>query len=215
MLWRMAPTLRKVLLSPLMLVGAVIAFYLFVLLAAMVISGPVCLPYTPSVAIVPASTSAAVAGVLGVAAKPGSTLADSGTLTVCSRHASAGQHALSLLTHADIAVWAAVVLLLMSVPLLAARPGLFTDRLALMLRYVGGFLLAGNIVAVIAAALARRTLLDSMLARQGFFPGLSGLVTGSPLAAVVIPSALGMMLAGLSIVIKRGTAMQEDVQGLV
>ena len=185
------------------------AFYVLILaaLATMVSSGPVCEP-ADSWPFLPAEHS----GYGAVGVKPGVTTSISAAMSACVQHPTAGQHILYLLTFAYVPVLVAAFLQVLTLNVIGGQAEPFTQRLARRLGIAGWFLAAGSIGAFVVAGSARVTLLDSMVSGTGRDSFL--LLLPSPLMFLP-PVAAGTALVAVGRLLRKGTGMREELQGLV
>jgi hypothetical protein len=195
------------------LTSAVIAIWFVVLAGSSLVSEPVCAQYPLSLGLgktAPAAT-AVVAASIGAVAKSGATMNVNGMLSACTQHPSVTQHALSLLTYADVPVWVITFLLLVFLARMGGRPEPFTPRLARAFKFAGIYLSIGAFVAGIAAGIAGELLMNSMF---------SVAPSASILIPPVLPSAFIQEMAGLGLIlighlVKRGVPMQDELSRVV
>jgi hypothetical protein len=132
-----------------------------------------------------------------VHARPGSSININGTLEACADHPGFGQRVLDTVAILPTALlWAGVLLLVWQLIRAARRDGPFTPRVAVIMRRLGWFILAGSLIAGLP---------------QPFFSAIYG-----PLRALVpVPLLAGAALLSFARIIRLGAEMDDEIKGTV
>jgi hypothetical protein len=149
------------------------------------------------------------------AAKPGSQLQPpTAPLSACARHPGFGQHLLySLTTIPQVLLWGGILLLLWRLLVIARRGGPFTARVAAAMRVLGWYIIAGSVLAAAIEQLATVLLLDSMVAPRP--EGIGSVAVAALRALLPVPALAGAALLTFARVVRRGAAMDDELQGTV
>jgi len=150
---------------------------------------------------------------LGVAARPGASLAVTGALQACASHPGTGQRALYTLTSLPgWLVWGCVLFLLWRVISAARRTGPFTARTAAAMRRLGWLIIAGSVVAALIQGFALDELLNTMLMpRTSFY----NLIISTLQALLPVPALAGAALLTFARFIRLGADMDDEIKGTV
>jgi hypothetical protein len=149
---------------------------------------------------------------LGIATRPGASITINGTLQACALHPSLSQRFLSSFTGWPPAlVWAAVLFLLWRLVRAASRHGPFTVPVAAGLRRLGWLIIIGTLAAVSAQGAATDALLNTLLRAQNDF----GDAVPRLLSVLPVPLLTGAALLTFARIIRRGAAMDEEIQATV
>jgi hypothetical protein len=146
------------------------------------------------------------------APQPGASVSINGTLQACTPHPSLYQRLLYTFTGwPSVLVWAAVLFLLWRLVQTASRSGPFTLPVAAGMRRLGWLIIIGSLVAASAQGAATDALLNSLLRQQNSF----GDAVPRFLSVLPVPLLAGTALLTFSRIIRRGAAMDEEIQATV
>jgi len=150
---------------------------------------------------------------MGVHARPGSQLDVNGTVQACANHPGFGQRVLYTLTALPaVLLWAGVLLLVWQMIRAARRDGPFTPRVAVIMRRLGWFILAGSVIAGLIQNLAIDGLLVSMASTSSpFVSAVFGLLR----SLVPVPLLAGAALLSFARIIRLGAEMDDEIKGTV
>jgi DUF2975 family protein len=145
-------------------------------------------------------------------ASHGVTTSVAGTVQACSMHPSLGQRTLAtFMSLPGTLVWLGVLFLLWRLVRTAEVYGPFTMRMAGLLRFIGWFIIAGALIAVVVEGAAAQALLHDML--PAFDSSFSEEL---PVNGAVIVALLGGIVAlTFGRIVRVGARMDEDLQGTV
>jgi hypothetical protein len=151
-------------------------------------------------------------GQLGIAAQPGASVTINGTLQACAQHPSLSQRFLYTFTGLpSVLVWAAVLFLLWRLVRTASLNGPFTVPVAAGMRRLGWLIIIGSLVAASAQGAATDALLNTLLrAHNGFGDAVPRFLSVLP-----VPLLAGAALLTFARIIRRGAAMDEEIQATV
>lgn len=148
---------------------------------------------------------------LGIATQPGASISIDGTLQACALHPSLYQRWLYTCTGLPSALaWAAVLLLLWRLVRAADRNGPFTMPVAAGMRSLGWLIIIGSLAAVSAQGAATDALLNTLLRAQTSFGEAVPRISVLP-----VPLLAGAALLTFARIIRRGAAMDEEIQATV
>lgn len=170
-------------------------------------TGPLCVPASISGPGIQWGPEPLIAGL-----RPGMTAGVGSTVSVCANHPSARQQMLSFLTHFPetlyaLVIVAAVVWLLVIV----RRQGPFVPQVVRILRFLGWFILLGDVVAAVVQSLAASYFLATAVTSP--VPvGLNAFNSGSTL---LVPLVACCALLTLTRIIRTGTRLRDDLAGTV
>lgn len=150
---------------------------------------------------------------MGVHARPGNSVDINGTLQACADHPGFGQRVLYTLTELPTTLlWAGVLLLLWQLIRAARREGPFTPKVAVGMRRLGWFILAGSFI----GALVQHLAVDGLLVEMVRLPSPFVSVIFGPLRALVpVPVLTGAALLTFARIIRLGAEMDEEIKGTV
>lgn len=149
---------------------------------------------------------------MGIAPQPGASISINGTLQACALHPSLYQRFLYTLTGLPSAlVWAGVLLLLWRLVRIASRNGPFTVPVAAGMRRIGWLIIIGSLAAASAQGAATDALLNTLLRAQNDF----GDAVPRFLSVLPVPLLAGAALLTFARIIRRGAAMDEEIQATV
>lgn len=148
---------------------------------------------------------------LGIAPRPGASLSISGTLQACTQHPSLSQRWLySFIGWPSVLVWAAVLFLLWRLVRTASDSGPFTVPVAAGLRLLGWLIILGSLAAASAQGAATDALLNTLLRTDNGFGD-----SVPHLSVLPVPLLAGAALLTFARIIRRGAAMDEEIQATV
>lgn len=166
--------------------------------------GPACV--TAPINGVSVDSTTALSGI-----RPGATAGTGSTVTVCAQHPSAGQHALAFLTEApNELLFIAILVLVLRLLVIVRREGPFVPRVAIRLRFLGWFILAGGLAASAVQSAATSYLLQTTLTDP--VPVLINTINGTN---PWVPLLAGCALLTLARIMRAGARMQDDLAGTV
>jgi hypothetical protein len=150
---------------------------------------------------------------MGIAARPGASVAINGTLQACAQHPGFGQRLLyTLMTLPGFLVWGSVLLMLWLVMRQAEQTGPFTRQVAVAIRRLGWLIIIGSAGAAAVQGFALDRLLNTMLVTQDDF----GDALSQPIHALLpVPILAGAALLTFARIIRLGTDMDADLRGTV
>lgn len=149
---------------------------------------------------------------LGIAAQPGASVSINGALQACAPHPSLYQRLLYTFTGLpSVLVWAGVLFLLWRLVRTATLNGPFTVPVAAGMRRLGWLVIIGSLVAASAQGAATDALLNSLLRAQNAF----GDAVPDFFSVLPVPLLAGAALLTFARIIRRGAAMDEEIQGTV
>jgi len=149
---------------------------------------------------------------LGIAARPGASISINGALQACAPHPSFYQRLLYTFTGVpSVLVWAAVLFLLWRLVRTATGHGPFTVPVAAGMRRLGWLIIIGSLAAASAQGAATDALLNSLLTAQSGF----GDAVPNFLSVLPVPLLAGAALLTFARIIRRGAAMDEEIQATV
>jgi hypothetical protein len=146
------------------------------------------------------------------AARPGNSIAMSGSLQVCADHATVGEQALGVTAALpEVLFWGGVLFLLWRLMVTARRDGPFTPRVAAALRRLGWFIIIGSTAAAVVHLVAIDALLTIMVKLpQSPFTNLLLVPVHMP-----IPVLTGAALLTFARIVRAGAAMDAEIQGTI
>jgi hypothetical protein len=149
------------------------------------------------------------------AAKPGAQLQPpNAPLSACAAHPGLVQHLLySLMTIPQILLWGGILLLLWRLLVIARRDGPYTVQVAIAMRVLGWYIVAGAVLAAAVAQLATVLLLDSMVTPRP--EGLGAVAVAAVRALVPVPALAGAALLTFARIVRLGAAMDDEIKGTV
>lgn len=149
---------------------------------------------------------------LGVATQPGASISINGTVQACADHPSPYQRSLYTLTGLPSElVWAGVLVLLWRLVRTASRNGPFTVPVAAGMRRLGWLIIIGSLAAASAQGAATDALLNTLLRAQNDF----GDAAPHFLSVLPVPLLAGTALLTFARIIRRGAAIDEEIQATV
>ncbi len=149
---------------------------------------------------------------LGIAAQPGASISINGTLQACALHPGLYQRLLYTFTGLPSALaWAVVLLLLWRLVRTARLNGPFTVPVAVGMRRLGWLIIIGSLAAASAQGAAMDALLNTLLRAQNDF----GDAVPRFLSVLPVPLLAGAALLTFARIIRRGAAMDEEIQATV
>jgi hypothetical protein len=147
-----------------------------------------------------------------IATQPGASVSINGTLQACAPHPSFYQRLLYTLTGLpSVLVWTGVLLLLWWLVRTATRNGPFTLPVATGMRWLGWLIIIGSLAAASAQGAATDALLNSLLRAQNSF----GDAVPRFLSVLPVPLLAGATVLTFARIIRRGAAMDEEIQATV
>ncbi len=143
---------------------------------------------------------------------PGAT-ASGGTVSLCASHPTTGQRMLVGLTWIPtVALYLAIILQLGQLLRVARAAGPFAAIVAQRLRFLGWFVLAGSLVAVVAQSVAQSAFVSTVV--TGSVPAMRNAAEAG-LAVIFVPLLVACGLLTLARVIRVGAQMSDDLAGTV
>jgi Protein of unknown function (DUF2975) len=144
--------------------------------------------------------------------RPGAT-ASGGTVSLCATHPTLGQRLLVGMTWIPIvALYLAVILLLGQLLRVIRAAGPFAVIVARRLRFLGWFVLAGSLIAVVGQSAAQSAFVSTVITSS--VPAVRNAVEAG-LAVIFVPLLIACGLLTLARVIRVGAQMSDDLAGTV
>jgi hypothetical protein len=146
-----------------------------------------------------------------VTAQPGHSISIIGSLQVCADHATLGEQALGVMAALPaVLFWGGVLFLLWRMMVTARRNGPFTPRVAVAMRRLGWFIIAGSTTAAAVHLIAVDTLLTIMTKIDNPFPNLILVPLHLP-----VPVLAGAALLTFARIVTVGAAMDAEIQATI